>query len=875
MVPAIYFGTEDQLDDAASFHPSAVIYFLTIVWAFTAVALISDVFMTSIEVITSAEKVVIIQDDITGKKKKFRTKVWNDTVANLTLMALGSSAPEIMLSLIELISNELYAGMLGPNTIVGSAAFNFFMISAVCISALPDGEIRLIEGTKVYACTCSFSLFAYIWLYLVLGVLTPNRVTVLEAVITFVFFPVMVILAYAFDAEVCFKKQREREDKVVYALDVTDGRKKSGAYRHSVVQRNLVHEDTVTKIKAMLDSEKESADVDGGDGAMSADLIQKVRTQLRADMGNQLDSVTEDSLMRLIISNVEHEKSGPKSRAHYRVAATRNAFGSKKVKSELASDEKLLDSVSKIEDAGPDSKDIHKQPACEFVTDKYSCLEGCGKLMVRVIRSDDSLSFPATVKYKTRGTASAQPGKDYVELDDVLEFAVEEAFKDIAITIIDNDIVEDDKVFHVDLSEPRCTTGESTIILGECASCAVTIIDDDDPGALDFPQATYTFTEGVDEEAIVQVVRRKGGSGKVWCDFETEEILEDDCAEGQTPAEPETNFESKSDNLGFLHNQSSSQIKIPIVNTGSQGKSYKFRIVIKNPGGEPNAARMDINTTGLPRDKGTMNLDHCSCEVVVQSDPEMAKRNQELMDGMKAAKEDEKITSGDYKEQFVAAIYCGGSKEEQAESSWGDFISHLIVLPWKVLFAFCPPAEWGSGYPCFIASLAMIGFVTAFVGDLAALFGCAIGISDGMTAITIVALGTSLPDTFASKQAAVEDPYADASVGNVTGSNSVNVFLGLGLPWTLGAIYWEYVVGEPTKAWLQRPTSLSCTPAGSPQCTYQGYADEGLYGFMCQQAILDSLSPSIRPSHSLQSSSSSSGGICSAANLGAQKFRLT
>jgi solute carrier family 8 (sodium/calcium exchanger) len=201
-----------------------------------------------------------------------------------------------------------------------------------------------------------------------------------------------------------------------------------------------------------------------------------------------------------------------------------------------------------------------------------------------------------------------------------------------------------------------------------------------------------------------------------------------------------------------------------------------------------------------------MNLDHCTCEVVVKSDPEMKKRNEALMSGVQA--EDDKLGGNDYKEQFVAALYCGGSAEEQKEASWGDFFAHLIVLPWKVLFAFCPPAEWGAGYPCFIASLGMIGFVTAFVGDLAAHLGCAIGISDGLTAITVVALGTSLPDTFASKQAAMEDPYADASVGNVTGSNSVNVFLGLGLPWTIGAVYWEFVVGKPTQQWRERPTAL-------------------------------------------------------------------
>ena len=62
---------------------------------------------------------------------------------------------------------------------------------------------------------------------------------------------------------------------------------------------------------------------------------------------------------------------------------------------------------------------------------------------------------------------------------------------------------------------------------------------------------------------------------------------------------------------------------------------------------------------------------------------------------------------------------------------------------------------------------------------------------DSVTAITIVALGTSLPDLFASMQAAREDPTADNSVGNVTGSNSVNVFLGLGLPFVMATIYWS------------------------------------------------------------------------------------
>lgn len=47
-------------------------------------------------------------------------------------------------------------------------------------------------------------------------------------------------------------------------------------------------------------------------------------------------------------------------------------------------------------------------------------------------------------------------------------------------------------------------------------------------------------------------------------------------------------------------------------------------------------------------------------------------------------------------------------------------------------------------------------------------------------------------DTFASKVAAQNDKYADSSIGNVTGSNAVNVFLGIGLSWSIAALYHAY-----------------------------------------------------------------------------------
>jgi solute carrier family 8 (sodium/calcium exchanger) len=68
-------------------------------------------------------------------------EVWNATVANLTLMALGSSAPEILLSVIGTVQDiEATPSKLGPSTIVGSAAFNLLVISGLSIYAVGTKE---------------------------------------------------------------------------------------------------------------------------------------------------------------------------------------------------------------------------------------------------------------------------------------------------------------------------------------------------------------------------------------------------------------------------------------------------------------------------------------------------------------------------------------------------------------------------------------------------------------------------------------------------------------------------------------------------------------------------------------------------------------
>ncbi|XP_074680422.1 sodium/calcium exchanger 3 isoform X4 [Strix aluco] len=150
-----------------------------------------------------------------------------------------------------------------------------------------------------------------------------------------------------------------------------------------------------------------------------------------------------------------------------------------------------------------------------------------------------------------------------------------------------------------------------------------------------------------------------------------------------------------------------------------------------------------------------------------------------------------------WRDQFMEAITVSAAGDEDEDESGEerlpscfDYVMHFLTVFWKVLFACVPPTEYCNGWACFVVSILIIGMLTAVIGDLASHFGCTIGLKDSVTAVVFVAFGTSVPDTFASKAAAIQDVYADASISNVTGSNAVNVFLGIGLAWSVAAIYW-------------------------------------------------------------------------------------
>ena len=165
--------------------------------------------MEAIEVITSKTDLIQVPD-ADGNMISVEKLFWNPTVSNLTLMALGSSLPEIVLGVagglgtLGSVPDEL-----GAQVIVGSAAFNLLVISAVSVIAVT--EVKGIKMYGVFLTTAIFSTLAYVWFFLVLVIITPGYVELWEAGVTCAFMVIFLLIAYSCDK--CQSKSESVEDR--------------------------------------------------------------------------------------------------------------------------------------------------------------------------------------------------------------------------------------------------------------------------------------------------------------------------------------------------------------------------------------------------------------------------------------------------------------------------------------------------------------------------------------------------------------------------------------------------------------------------------------------------------------------------------------
>eukprot|EP00732_Lithocolla_globosa_P002103 Lithocolla_globosa_v1_NODE_1276_length_2703_cov_31.340883.p1 type:complete len:868 gc:universal NODE_1276_length_2703_cov_31.340883:39-2642(+) len=725
-------------------QPMAILYLLLLLWMFLAVAIIADVFMGSIEVITSESKIVEVKEG--EETAQVEVMIWNSTVANLTLMALGSSAPEILLSLIELLGNNFYAGALGPGTIVGSAAFNLMCIIAVCFTAIPKENLetgetgfRKVKEVGVFAITSVFSVLAYVWLAIILLVVTPDVISIGEAAITFLLFPILVLLAYMADKGVFSRGGVFRAD-APHILEIEE----VGDPNHAVPTFKTGVEYTPEQVNFML-------------------------------RGVHAKRLKPEEVASLLEMKVQKKKS----RAMYRMQASRQIVGGRPVFREKQ-DNLLPTSTYSLPQVE------NERGTIRFAAHSYQVLESCGEAVIYVERVGNP-NGECEVYYHTEDGA-AKSGEDYVAVSDKLTFAPGEIMKPIPITIVDDTDYEPDENFSVVLTDCQ-TISEPPCVLStdhRDTRTDVLIIDDDQPGIISMAttETGKKSTEYVTSESIgfvnVRVVRREGTKGKCSVDYTTKD--------GTALAVHD--YEAKTGTLYFEPGEVEKSIQIKIIDNEEYEKEEQFTVWLSNPVG----AKLGKQVTAF---------------ITIGEDEDIKNLSDKVTALLALNLDQYRVGSASWAEQFSDAV-------EIPEGSVAKCF-HFISLPWKLLFAFCPPTAFWGGYLTFFIALVFIGIMTALIGDLAALLGCSVGLKDSVTAITIVALGTSLPDTFASRTAAVMDTTADNSLGNVTGSNSVNVFLGLGIGWLVCAVYWSTVDEDVLSVWRARvsPEIVELYPNGA------------------------------------------------------------
>lgn len=776
----------------------AFVYLLALLFLFLGVSIISDRFMSAIEIITSKEKAIRVTDKQTGKERIVTVKIWNETVSNLTLMALGSSAPEILLSAIEICGNNFDAGELGPSTIVGSAAFNLLIIIAVCVYVIPDGECRRIKHLRVFAITASTSVLAYVWLYIILAVSSKDEVEIWEALLTLFFFPIMVISAYIADRRLLFyralRKGRRRQkrggmtviqtgDYDVVGVQVKDGfidgNVADGRYQPGAAEAGQQFDDDEL-LHDLTEDRREKA-------------IQALK-----DIRQKHPDADRETVERLL--EQENLKLQPKSRAFYRIEATRKMVGSGNVLK--MKHEKLEKASSSLADTKMEMQDIeYEDPQVvrvNFDPVHYIVKENCGSVFMNISRTGGDPNNTVFVDFRTEdGTAKA--GEDYEKTEGSICFRPGETSKTFSVVIVDDDIFEEDEHFYVHLGNVRVAGADGDLVrnkyrgpagkVGKDGVATVTILDDDYPGIFTFEEEKHQVTEA-DGTINIKVIRHTGARGTVRVPYHTME---------GTAKGGGDDYEDAVGELEFSNDETWKNIEINIIDDEEYEKKETFYVLL----GEPKIVKDEDDDSGAGTDVGydpeKERLEELGkprlgdvpkAEVTILESKEFKNTVDKLLVKANLALV---VGTSSWKEQFTDALTVSGSgddddSDEPTTPTYGDYMMHYLTVFWKLLFAIVPPTDIWGGWACFVASIVMIGVLTMVIGDVASHFGCTIGLADSVVAITFVALGTSLPDTFASKVAAVGDEYADSSIGNVTGSNSVNVFLGLGVAWSIAAI---------------------------------------------------------------------------------------
>merc|ERR1712012_1470653 len=610
------------------------------------------------------------------------------TVANLTLMALGSSAPEIMLSVIEIWAKGFKSGDLGPGTIVGSAAFNLFMIIGLCMYVIPDDEVRKIKHLRVFCITATWSVFAYVWLYLILGVFSYGKVESWEGILTFLFFPATVWTAFVAEKRMlCYKYFSKGEEGVIVEAA-------KGVDIESRAQ------------------EKFNEDLDDMDPAL-AEFERNRRAYIQAMKRIRLENPTISLIELETKAREEVMSKGPKSRAYYRAQATRKMAGKEDAKKafskQLAAEaeaEKAAEEAAAAAAAEPVKKD---DGVCRVFFDPphYTVMESVGTFEVTIVREGGDMNETIQVDYKTEdGTASSEG--DYIEAIGTLTFGPGEKEKHVTLEVLDDDVFEEEEHFYIRISNLRRKDGrnfkeievesddgkksmQASTQLGTPHMATIMILDDDHGGIFGFEDGEAEIVESVGVYEV-KVQRISGARGKVAIPYRTEDGT----------AKEGTHYEAVEGELMFCNEETEKIIEIPILDEESYEKNLIMYVEIDEPRHIAEGIDYSILDAKKPEDLTEEEKIALLGRPCLGNNPKLQIRIRESKEFKSSvdklmAKTNNSILAGSssWLEQFTGAFEVQADDDEEEEEpkmpSCGDYIMHFLTLPWKLIFAVIPP----------------------------------------------------------------------------------------------------------------------------------------------------------------------------------------
>ena len=203
----------------------------------------------------------------------------------------------------------------------------------------------------------------------------------------------------------------------------------------------------------------------------------------------------------------------------------------------------------------------------------YTVSESTPMATITVVRSG-SLAGVATVRFRTLDGTATTPA-DYGNRSGMLTFAAGSATpQTFTIPIVNDDLFEGDQTVNLVLSDPVGA------VLGQLSTSTLVITDNDLPGTVAFPSATFAVSESAGT-AKITVTRTGGTATGITVQYATEDIT----ATGGAAAGGGVDYMTTSGTLTFLARETSKTFDVKIFNDAEAEAPETIRLKLSNPGG--------------------------------------------------------------------------------------------------------------------------------------------------------------------------------------------------------------------------------------------------------------------------------------------------